>query len=75
MTIVPVVVVDVDVVSVVVPIPVRRRQRGDRCRHVGRRSRSSVRTKRQKKDTMTPVEPPPAPVIATPYNMEKEAAP
>ena len=36
---------------------------------------SSVRTERQKKDATTPVEPPPAPVIATPYNMEKEAAP
>jgi hypothetical protein len=35
---------------------------------------SSVRTKRQKKDATTPVEPPHAPVIATPYNMEKEAA-
>jgi hypothetical protein len=36
---------------------------------------SSVRTKRQKKDVTTPVEPPPAPVIATPYNVEKEAVP
>ncbi len=36
---------------------------------------SSVRTKRQKKDVTTPVKPPPAPVIASPYNMEKEAAP
>jgi hypothetical protein len=36
---------------------------------------SSVRTKRQKKDATTPVELPPAPVIATPYNMEKEASP
>ena len=36
---------------------------------------SSVKTKRQKKDGTTPIEPPPAPVIATPYNMEKEAAP
>ena len=36
---------------------------------------SSVRTKRQKKDAVTPAEPPPAPVIARPYNMDKEAAP
>jgi len=36
---------------------------------------SSVRTKRQKKDAMTPVEPPPTPVIANPYNMEKVFAP
>jgi len=36
---------------------------------------SSVRTKRQKKDVTTPVEPPPMPGIASPYNMEKEAAP
>jgi hypothetical protein len=36
---------------------------------------SSVRSKRQKKDVTTPVESPPAPFIATPYNMEKEAAP
>ena len=35
---------------------------------------SSVRTKRQKKDATTPVEPPHMPMIATPYNMEKEAA-
>ena len=35
---------------------------------------SSVRTKRQKKDATAPVEPPPAPVVATPYNIEKEAA-
>jgi hypothetical protein len=30
---------------------------------------------KQKKDVTTPVEPTPAPLIATPYNMEKEAAP
>ena len=36
---------------------------------------TSGRTKRQKKDATTPVEPPLAPVIATPCNMEKEATP
>jgi hypothetical protein len=54
--------------------PASQKKTNPRNRTPTPQTMSSVRTKRQKKDATAPVELPPAPVVATPYNIEKEAA-